>query len=333
MLTLVRIQPFSNFGKKFNKILKKIFLFINLKITSKKYLNNKKLFNFFNLKKKYRNKIKNYLIQKFEPDNQIFIKKKYIYYPIFWKSNFILYHSISYNSYQNKFKLFKYRYCNIKYFKIINVIQEKIYKMKVKNLYFHSTFFKRRLRLITKFLLVYNVFFCSIYIDLFHFTKYIKKKKLLFYYLILSFKKNKLFMNLKNFSKKNFFFLSTGFFIKFFEKKKSFKKNKTIKLLMAKFLRKITLILKIKNIVLIVKRNPVFLNELITFFNSPVAHKFLNPLENKIIDESDTNFIWLKFLYFIFIENKNFSKNKVSQKGRIKSKVLRKIFFENKIID
>ena len=83
MLTLVRIQPFSNFGKKFNKILKKIFLFINLKITSKKYLNNKKLFNFFNLKKKYRNKIKNYLIQKFEPDNEIFIKKKYIYYPIF----------------------------------------------------------------------------------------------------------------------------------------------------------------------------------------------------------------------------------------------------------
>jgi hypothetical protein len=149
----------------------------------------------------------------------------------------------------------------------------------------------------------------------------------------MSFKKNRMFLNLNNFSKKNFFFLSTGLFIKFFEKKKSFKKNKTIKLLMAKYVRKIFLISKIKNTVLIIKRNPIFLLEIINFFNLPIVHKFLNPIENKIIEEEDNNFIKIKFLYFIFLENKNFSKNKQPQKGRIKRKILRKIVFENKIID
>ena len=111
------------------------------------------------------------------------------------------------------------------------------------------------------------------------------------------------------------------------------KKNKTIKLLMAKYLRKLFLISKIKNIILILKKIPVFLNEIINFFNMPIAHKFLNPIEGRNIEENENNFTQIKFLYFIFLENKNFSKNKIAQRGRIKRKILRKVIFENKIVD
>ncbi len=102
---------------------------------------------------------------------------------------------------------------------------------------------------------------------------------------------------------------------------------------MAKYVRKIFLISKIKNIILVLKKIPVFINEIINFFNTPIAHKFLNPVDNKFIEESSSAPIWIKFFYFIFIENKNFTKNKTSQRGRIKRKILRKVTFENKLID
>jgi hypothetical protein len=102
---------------------------------------------------------------------------------------------------------------------------------------------------------------------------------------------------------------------------------------MAKYIRKLFLISKIKNIILVVKKIPLFINEILNFLNSPIAHKFLNPVDNKIIEESETNFIQIKFLYFLFLNNKNFSKNKTLKKGRIKRKILRKVIFENKIVD
>jgi hypothetical protein len=161
----------------------------------------------------------------------------------------------------------------------------------------------------------------------------LKKKNRLIYSLILSFKKNKLYVNLQNLNKKNYLSLSAGLFIKFFEKKKSLKKNKTIKLLMAKYVRKLFLVSKIKNVILMIRRIPVFINEIINFFNMPIAHKFLNPIDGKNIEENENNFTQIKFLYFLFLENKNFSKNKIAQKGRIKRKILRKVVFENKLVD
>jgi hypothetical protein len=127
--------------------------------------------------------------------------------------------------------------------------------------------------------------------------------------------------------------VSSGLFIKFFEKRKSIKKNKNIKLLMIKYLRKLFIISKINNLILIIKKIPLFINEMINFLNTPIAHKFVNPIDNKIIDESLNRKISIRFLYFIFMENKNFSKNKTPSKGRIKRKILRKVTFENKIID
>ena len=73
---------------------------------------------------------------------------------------------------------------------------------------------------------------------------------------------------------------------------------------MAKYIRKLLIILKIKNIVLICKKTPILLTEILNFFNSPIIHKFLNPIENKIIEENEKTPFLINFLYFLFIENK-----------------------------
>jgi hypothetical protein len=108
------------------------------------------------------------------------------------------------------------------------------------------------------------------------------------YYLIFSFFKNKLFINLQNHKKKNYTFISPGLFIKFFEKKKSLKKTKTVKFLMAKYLRKLFIISKITNIILIIKNTPSHLVEIIKLINTPVIHKFIDPIHHKEIDETDS---------------------------------------------
>jgi hypothetical protein len=186
----------------------------------------------------------------------------------------------------------KKKFNNVKYHKLINFIRTKSIKFKIKETATFNKIIKTKLFSIFNLLYIYNFFFNSIYIDIFNFIKFANKKKNnLLFFLILSFKKNKLFINLLNSNKKNYLSITSGLFIKFFEKKKSFKKNKTIKLLMAKYIRKIFLITNIKNTALVVKKTPTFLMEIINLFNSPIAHKFINPLENKNIEESDNNFL------------------------------------------
>jgi hypothetical protein len=283
-----------------------------------------------NSKKKINN---SFFKNKNNKKNNFFFEKKHHLNPIFFKTKYENSLMFSYLTYQNNIFSLKKKFNNIKYTKILDLIKNK--KIKTSRiLKSYTNFFKIfKIKFIINFVIIYRFFFYSIYIDIFFFLRFLKLKNILIYFLILSFKKKKLFINLKNLKKKNFLSLSTGLFIKFFEKKKSIKKNKAIKLLMAKYLRKLFIISKIKNIILIIKKTPVFLNEIINFFNLPIAHKFLNPIDQKAIEESFNDSLTIKFLYFIFMENKNFSKNKAPQKGRIKRKILRKITFENKIID
>lgn len=262
-----------------------------------------------------------------------FLKKKYNYYLINWKKNSDFFSSIWFLMYSNNLTFMKKKFNNIKYYKFLEILRNLNYKYKIRNDRFPSKLNKFKLLFLLNYIKLYNLFFYSIFLDLFYLNKFLKKKNRLIYFLILSFKKNKLYMNLQNFNKKNYLSISTGLFIKFFEKRKSLKKNKTIKLLMAKYIRKLFLISKIKNIILVIKKTPLFINELLNFLNSPIAHKFINPLDNKIIEENENNFIQIKFLYFLFLNNKNFSKNKTLKKGRIKRKILRKVIFENKIVD
>ena len=294
----------------------------------KRYLKKNKINPYF--ANKYRTI--SFLKKKFK-FSHLFLNKKFNYHLISWKKNYDFCSSISFLIYQYNFKFLKKKFNSVKYYKLIEILRDYNYKFKIKNRFLFFKLNKLKLNFLLNYIKLYNLFFYSIFLDIFYLTKFLKKKNRLIYFLILSFKKNKLYVNLQNLNKKNYLSLSAGLFIKFFEKKKSLKKNKTIKLLMAKYIRKLFLVSKIKNVILMIKRIPVFINEIINFFNMPIAHKFINPVDGKNIEENENNFTQIKFLYFLFLENKNFSKNKIAQKGRIKRKILRKVVFENKLVD
>lgn len=264
----------------------------------------------------------------------VYPKAKYIYIPLYWTANSIFYPGMPYSAYQTCFRWLRLKFISRKYQAAMLFISKTNYKLLKKKRRFFLTNSRKRHHDLQSYLYLYNYFFFSIYIDLFCYIKYIKyRHRRSHYYLILSFNKTRLFVNLQNRLKKNYLFLSSGLFIKFFEKRKSFKKNKSLKLLMAKYVRKLFLISKIRNTILIVKNNPLFLLEIINFFNTPIVHKFLDPVECRTIEESEGGFIWIKFLYFIFLSNLDFSKNKKRKRGRIKRKILRKLVFENKLVD
>jgi hypothetical protein len=185
------------------------------------------------------------------------------------------------------------------------------------------------------YLYAYNFFLFQNFSELFFLFKE-KNRQLVknLYRLILTFTNNKIFLNFSPFLfNKNYFFLSSGLFIKYFGKKKSLKKNKIIKILMAKYVRKIFLILGFQNVFLSVKRNPVFLLEFLDALNTPIVHTFYNPLSNKISEDVKRNAPAVRFIYFVFSKNDSFSLLKAKKKGRIKRKITRKLTLKNRIVD
>jgi hypothetical protein len=290
-----------------------------------RYITKKKISKYYLTNKKLNKKINNKL--NFKENN--FLKKKYFFFNSSFGKNLQINQINYYNIYISNFNFIKKNFNHIKYEKLLNLVKLKKLNQNINKIILS----KINNNVLTNFILIYNFFLNSIYLDIFYFNKFLKNKNRIFFFLILSFKKKKLYINLQNNNKKNYLSISTGLFIKFFDKRKSIKKNKAIKLLMVKYLRKLFIISKINNLILVIKKTPLFINELINFLNTPIAHKYINPIDQKIIDESLNKYSSIRFSYFIFTENKNFSKNKMPSKGRIKRKILRKITFENKIID
>lgn len=259
-----------------------------------------------------------------------------VYFPLYGSMNAGYYSSLPYNAYQNQFSWIKKKSTNTNYCLLINLSKEMRDLTRTLWKFTSHRYKLYRFRVLQEYLYVYNTFFSSCAIDLFYARQFFKTRyNRTLYYLIFSFFKNKLFINLQNYKKKNYTFVSPGLFIKFFEKKKSLKKTKTIKFLMAKYLRKLFIISKITNIILILKNNPSNLTEILKLINTPIVHKFVDPIEHKEIDESGTKirYFWVKFLFFIFSKNISFSNNKMRKRGRIKRKILRKLVLENRLID
>ena len=128
-------------------------------------------------------------------------------------------------------------------------------------------------------------------------------------------------------------FLSTGMFIRYFQHRKSIKKSKIIKVIIAKYLRKFLLILKMKFINLYFNSSPVMLQELLSNLTSPLVQPLKNPLTSKSIDESFSNKTNLNFIFFFFQKSIPFGKFKARRKGRIKRKILRRLIKVNNVID
>jgi hypothetical protein len=102
---------------------------------------------------------------------------------------------------------------------------------------------------------------------------------------------------------------------------------------MAKYLRKLFLLLSLPRTILILKKNPVFFLEFLNLFNQPIPYKFHEPFTNREVFDTAVNKFLTKFLYFIFLNTQNYTNNKTKKRGRVKRKIFRKIVLRNAVID
>lgn len=150
--------------------------------------------------------------------------------------------------------------------------------------------------------------------------------------LILNFKKARFFPSLTNLKGRLFSTMSLGMFSKFFNKGKSFIKNKSVFLLIASFLRKLILFSEIQGAILIVKRVPLYFKEIISAIYDPVVGFYDSPFNGRVVNESTIKNSF-KFTSFMFFNNKPYGDFKNKQKGRLKRKITKRIISINRMVD
>ena len=184
-----------------------------------------------------------------------------------------------------------------------------------------------------------NLYLLLNFKSLFHFFLYIRNlsknnSDLNIYKLYFTFTSNRLFINLLNFSGKNYTSLAVGLFLKFFKNKKSFKKNKLIKLLLVKYLRKLLIIAGVKNLYLYIQKKPLFFQELCKTLTTPLVNPFFNPITSLSITENTTLKTQPFYIRYLFFKNtKPYNIMRLPRKGRLKRKIMRRIIRTNRISD
>ena len=159
---------------------------------------------------------------------------------------------------------------------------------------------------------------------------FLRKKYTVPYKLVLVFVKSQLYLNLiSETSGKSYMHLTMGMFKSFFTLQKSFRKNKILKLVMAKYLRKVFILLKVKKINIRVNSSPVFLHEFLNLLFQKSKKTFLNPLNGKAFKESRSSKQLFRVAEIRFLSSQKFTFSKVKKKGRVKRKVLKKIYKQN----
>ena len=123
----------------------------------------------------------------------------------------------------------------------------------------------------------------------------------------------------------DYFFVSAGIFTRYFFFQKSVKKSKALKLVMARFTRKMIILLDLCNIILLVRGLPFMLENLILTLLSPLRHPFVSPLLGDVFDEVNTVGKSLCISSLVFFNIKPFGFVKTRLKGRIKRKIRRRI--------
>lgn len=173
------------------------------------------------------------------------------------------------------------------------------------------------------------------YLDLFFLKQkyYLRNLSIPHYQLILTFRQEKLFVNLLNKHSINYLSLSLGLFTRFFSVQKSFKKNKILKIVLVKYLRKLFLLTKLHFIDLFVKSSPFMLLELLTYLFEPSQKAFKDPLSGRMIDETRFNYKTFNLNYIYFFKSRQYNILKTRKKGRIKRKLQKKLIKLNKKID
>ena len=140
---------------------------------------------------------------------------------------------------------------------------------------------------------------------------------------------------MKNTKNESLIFLSLGFFLKYFEKRKVLKKSKAFKLLLARSLRKIFLLSRLNKFFFFIRGIPLYFVEMLRTLNQRIDHPFFNPYDKLVFDESNprTTLSLIKVPYFFFIKNVSFVPSKTRKRGRIKRKLRRRLFVKNRVSD
>jgi len=226
------------------------------------------------------------------------------------------------------FKYHKIKYLPVdRLFKLVgpNMLKIKNKKYEMKSVFFNILNFYRIIGLRVLYTLQQRIYYSNL------------KKDLALYKLYLTFTANRLFINLYNRDglTRNYLSLSVGLFLKFFKNKKSFKKNKLIKILLIKYLRKLLIVSEIKDIFLYVKKTPVFFTELLKTLTTPVICPFIHPQTGKMYDDIklNSNVLFPNIKYLIFSKTKAYGYMKGPKKGRLKRKITRRIIRMNRMPD
>jgi len=151
--------------------------------------------------------------------------------------------------------------------------------------------------------------------------------------LMLNFRRFRFFPNIQSVSGHTYTSLSLGLFSKFFNKGKSFIKNKGTFMVVAGFLRKILLYSSLKQLMLVVKKTPLYLQEILSSINSPVIGSYKHPFDKLLtVDEAKLGASFY-FYMFIFYNSRPFNYLKTRKRGRIKRKITKRIVKMNRLVD
>ena len=106
-----------------------------------------------------------------------------------------------------------------------------------------------------------------------------------------------------------------------------------MKLLMARFLRKLLLVLGAPHIVLCLKGVPLFIDILLSMMFRPLPHPFMDPITGETVDETQGDKTSLNVAAIEITRAKPFGYQKQKKRGRVKRKIRRKLTRLNAVID
>ena len=153
-------------------------------------------------------------------------------------------------------------------------------------------------------------------------------------HLILSFKRSKFFPNFISQSGHTYCGLSLGSFLRFFIKPKSFKKSKSLYILLINFFRKVFFYSLTINLVLVVKFIPKYFSEIINILTTQNPLTDTNPFtsgQNNINAPAYQQNIYINNI--IFLRTKHYGFVKIRKKGVVKRKISRKVLNNNLVLD
>ena len=150
-------------------------------------------------------------------------------------------------------------------------------------------------------------------------------------------KTHRLYINLLNGSDiyYNYISLSPGLFLKFYGQKRPLKRTKLFKVLLVKYLRKLLITSRLKDVSVSVNRLPLLFTELFSIFMTPEVVPYNIPNKNSLYNDDliNKNKSFFNVHRFYFNRTKFYGIYKSKLRGRLKRKVARRLTKKNNILD